>query len=493
MLGLLKNNQLKHQNIFFISLCLMILSFPVSIAANSICIGLFLLLFFLDYRNLKANSLYFIQQKQNVLLIILFLSIVISLFQTENLGKGIDRVLHDSVMIILPLALTPIRRIDEKRFRLLEILHIAVCVLASVYCLVKGGLDSGLVNGTYINKSGQLSTQTYLVQQFTYHNLSAKVHLHAVYFSLFIGVAMFFSVKEYQRGAGIKAIFTFIFLAIILFLLTSVVIHFAFYSFLLFYFYFTLSFNKRRQYILFCVLSVLFSLAILYQFVLKYTSSYTNNVYLFEDAHLDRYFIIVPVVSFIVALSAAFFKPLFQKRRVFFCLVLVAISSVAMLILNYNYQRKNYVEREQGVGINNINARNGNWIGAWMVIKEHPITGVGIGDEVPELVKKYKEINFTTGVQNDFNSHNQYLEFWVSSGILAFLAFTFLIIYLIYHAYKTRNFSLLCLVYMFAVFCITESTMSRQPGRMFFLFFLCILIYGKLPGNENSNKLSTPA
>jgi len=117
------------------------------------------------------------------------------------------------------------------------------------------------------------------------------------------------------------------------------------------------------------------------------------------------------------------------------------------------------------------------WESALEVIKQHPVFGVGTGDVKPELIKKYKEKGIALAVEQELNTHNQFLQTWLATGIpgLIILILCFLLpaIYAIRHKEITYFLFLSILV----MHMLVESMLERQAGIVFYGFFNALLFY----------------
>lgn len=100
--------------------------------------------------------------------------------------------------------------------------------------------------------------------------------------------------------------------------------------------------------------------------------------------------------------------------------------------------------------------------------------GVGTGGLTESLIKEYrsKEIECWPCAQRRYNPHNQYLSILSGHGLIGFFIFALLMIFLLYRAFKDRNYVLLELVLLFLIIGFTESILERQKGLMLFTFFL---------------------
>ena len=87
---------------------------------------------------------------------------------------------------------------------------------------------------------------------------------------------------------------------------------------------------------------------------------------------------------------------------------------------------------------------------------------------------KYKVIDFPKAISAKYNEHNQYLRYWLDSGVLSFLLFLFLIFFNFKRGFVNKDYSLISLCILLAIFSMTESCLIRQKGIIFFVFILCL-------------------
>lgn len=111
----------------------------------------------------------------------------------------------------------------------------------------------------------------------------------------------------------------------------------------------------------------------------------------------------------------------------------------------------------------------------WRTVIDHAETfwlkGVGNGNDTDILVNFYKEAGFEKGVAERYNTHNQFLQVWLVSGIFGLLLFCAVFLYQLHYAWKRNDnlyffFLLLCVVNS-----LTESVFEVQSGVLFFALF----------------------
>lgn len=123
--------------------------------------------------------------------------------------------------------------------------------------------------------------------------------------------------------------------------------------------------------------------------------------------------------------------------------------------------------------------RNGIYYCSYLKIKESPLLGYGIGDADDQLQDCY-DCQFTetdTYKILKYNSHNQYLDIILASGLLGFLILTFFQFKMIKIAIKNKNSIYLFFLFYFILDICFENVLHRQDGVMFFSFFNSILFF----------------
>ncbi|MCL5247331.1 O-antigen ligase family protein [Cellulophaga sp. 20_2_10] len=115
--------------------------------------------------------------------------------------------------------------------------------------------------------------------------------------------------------------------------------------------------------------------------------------------------------------------------------------------------------------------------------KDKLILGVGSGDARLVYRRAYYNGGFDLALRNNYNAHNQYLEFFVSNGILGLFIYLFLLI-VFYKSTKIKGSSMHFFV-VFILFSMTESFLGRSQGVMIFSFFYSILVLNYKPINRH--------
>lgn len=111
------------------------------------------------------------------------------------------------------------------------------------------------------------------------------------------------------------------------------------------------------------------------------------------------------------------------------------------------------------------------WSASLEAVSESYIFGYGIGDSQKVRDKYFYIHGFDVGIDNEYNSHNQYIEILIIGGIFGLILFLSMYFKLILLYLKTFNTNILCFFLLLFVVMITESILVRQHGIVFFSFF----------------------
>lgn len=117
------------------------------------------------------------------------------------------------------------------------------------------------------------------------------------------------------------------------------------------------------------------------------------------------------------------------------------------------------------------------WKAASLIIKSHPIAGVGTGDVRIAFAKQYNDMHSRLKDQYRLRSHNQWLEIGVAFGFIGLLWF---LASLFYPAFKTGKIYTFAYFIFWAILMIsicTEDTLETQAGATFYAFFNAFFLF----------------
>ena len=109
------------------------------------------------------------------------------------------------------------------------------------------------------------------------------------------------------------------------------------------------------------------------------------------------------------------------------------------------------------------------------LIMQRPLLGHGVGDVQHMLNDCYKERHYVVAQYNsvgsEINSHNYYLNVWLSAGIFGLIALLFLFGHNILLAVKSSNYVYVFFLIAFGLGLLTENILVRMAGVFLFAIF----------------------
>lgn len=111
---------------------------------------------------------------------------------------------------------------------------------------------------------------------------------------------------------------------------------------------------------------------------------------------------------------------------------------------------------------------------AFHKIEEKPILGYGwgLGNKSLSDCYKTKSEHLT---QNSYNSHNQFLGYFLDGGIIAFFVLILFLSEQFRFAYMKSDYTFLMVLILFTTLMMTENILQRQSGVIPFIFLICFL------------------
>ncbi|MCF8296756.1 MAG: O-antigen ligase family protein, partial [Saprospiraceae bacterium] len=223
----------------------------------------------------------------------------------------------------------------------------------------------------------------------------------------------------------------------------------------------------------------------------------SNSLLLF---YLFVFVILLTSRSGIIGLILVYFVGIvyliFVKRKILISIVILLsislISFYSFKFLSYMSSRLTTTAEEMSgdkeIDKNskyyNTNTRLLTWESALEIIKEHPVVGVGTGDARDELTNKYNEKEILPMLKKYLNVHNQFLQTFLTVGIIGFILLALSIIIPFINAIKNRDLILFVFVMLIVLNFAVESMLEVQAGVIFYSFFGILLTQKKAPQNE---------
>ena len=115
------------------------------------------------------------------------------------------------------------------------------------------------------------------------------------------------------------------------------------------------------------------------------------------------------------------------------------------------------------------------WEASTACITQHFFFGTGTGSANDALMEHYQTHGMTVAFKEHLNSHNQYLQTFITLGIGGFIGLLVMLFFPLSHAISNRNLLYAGFIFIFALNIFVESMLETQAGNLFFAFFNALL------------------
>jgi len=119
------------------------------------------------------------------------------------------------------------------------------------------------------------------------------------------------------------------------------------------------------------------------------------------------------------------------------------------------------------------------WKTSILIIKNHPLIGVGTGDMNIAFEKQYEIMNSPLKPEFRWRSHDQYLSISVGFGLIGIIWFFVVLLYPPIKTGRLNDYFYLAFFVIMIVSMISEDTIETQVGVTIFAFFTSLFLFGK--------------
>jgi hypothetical protein len=119
------------------------------------------------------------------------------------------------------------------------------------------------------------------------------------------------------------------------------------------------------------------------------------------------------------------------------------------------------------------------WKTSVLIIKQHPVFGVGTGDMNIAFAKQYELMNSPLQPEFRWRSHNQFLSITVGFGLVGIIWFLVVLLYPSIKKRRMNDYFFLSFFVIMIVSMLSEDTIETQAGVTIFAFFTSLFIFGK--------------
>lgn len=208
------------------------------------------------------------------------------------------------------------------------------------------------------------------------------------------------------------------------------------------------------------------------------------------------------VGSLVIAIGIVFLN----TRMIYFLTLVLALSYVLrlknnwgkislalialMLLIFFVFAKNTYIYKKLITGTtweltHNVNTSNttekiktdsrlARWTNILKAEQIQPMIGLGLGSEMDTLHDVYDENNMKTSSEKGFNSHNQFVYYYVILGLLGALVFLLFFILNFISAINHKNLAALFFFTTVFFLCLIENLFARNAGIVFIALYLSL-------------------
>jgi O-antigen ligase len=192
------------------------------------------------------------------------------------------------------------------------------------------------------------------------------------------------------------------------------------------------------------------------------------------------------VSGLIVAISAIIVKGSSIQSR-FGILLLVFVSALMM----YRGNELNHYLITQNHPKANPTEKLAQWQCVLEIMQDKELFGIGFTNKQESLLSCYRENNMISAETLLLNSHNEYLDFFLTLGYIGVLALLIYFINAMFVAYDYRQTANLLIIILIALFSLTENVFTRQKGVMLTsITYLLIYAAKDFPRNGKDTEMN---
>jgi len=412
-----------HERMYLLFSLLVVITMPLSIHANSVSIMLLALNWLIEGQ-WKQKALRFVNSKYAILWVVFFLYHAISIIYSDNKKEAQFELEKKLGFLVFPLIFSTTDFITGKTARTILKYFIGACVIACAICLG---------NAMYFYLQGDPS-------YFVYHELGSALGFHAVYFSTFIGFCIFTILYHLlQNHRAMKTQSKLGFMALI-------------------FFFFVFMILLSSKTIIVTVFLISLGMGIM-RFLKRYSKLAVSGAAL-----------LCMVVFAVVVRKTPYLNNRFQE---------IFKENYSTVLNKSDYRDFHFTGGTIRVAI---------WKSVFDVVNKQNalLFGVGIGDAQTLLTNDYNEKHIYPGDEvlglkgfTHYNAHNQYLQFYITLGVVGSVLFLVILFYCYKYALRSRHALLLSLLLLFSAFFFTESALCAHKGIVFFMFFASLFVLQK--------------
>ena len=192
------------------------------------------------------------------------------------------------------------------------------------------------------------------------------------------------------------------------------------------------------------------------------------------------------IIAVVIVTIIIIFQEIKNKINAILALIIFAIGVSALV---YFSPLKSRIEKEiienkftypEGIHYNSTNLRTAIYNCSFSLVQKSGLIGFAPADIQQELNECYKKFNTPAFKKTNYNTHNQYLDYLLSFGIIGLLLILFVFFYYLKIAIVNKDNLHLNFLILLYIVLFTENILSRNTGIVLFVTFNSLFGYFNL-------------
>ena len=403
-----------------VSAILVALFFSLPVWPRLTTILLFVFVIAVLFKIRKQHFANVLIHKEFLLFVLLYFLLIVGLSYSLDIKTGISKIQTQASFIVIPVILGGLRLNAKDRHTYLDAFSLGV-LLTLVLCFIHAFYRFFTTNSPYV--IDEFSRKNNI---FFYNEFSGFLDLHPTYFSLYLGLAIFYLIHDFQR----KSKFIFLPKAVLIVV-----------------FFIGLFFTSSKA-------GIFTFIALNFFYLIYQLLKHRKKTHLIALAAL--------ILGTLILLKI---QPTLYQR-----------SAQSLLSIQRNYTENKQQNESTGI-------RLGLWKLSYQISKDELLLGYGTGSVQKILNERCIEFNSFSSCESlrNKNSHNQYLNFLLSNGIIFVLLFVAALVWSLLKAIKQRDTIFIFFMIFLSLNFFFESLLQREKGIVFFTLFAVMLTISRTP------------
>jgi len=132
-----------------------------------------------------------------------------------------------------------------------------------------------------------------------------------------------------------------------------------------------------------------------------------------------------------------------------------------------------------------FDSRLDRWRSTFGLIEKSPVIGYGAGTELGLLHEDFYARRYYNSFVNHLNAHNQYLSFWLKSGIGGLLIYIATLAFGFKQALKNKDLLFFSFIVLITAVSFAENLLDVDKGIIFYAFFFSFFFYSDQSNTGN--------